>query len=77
MPVLPRARQKALKHNASALICYHCHPIGTVEPSASDMNLTSWCKDLLDEIDVRLLDHIVVSRVASHCDPGTRQRWHG
>ncbi len=61
--VYPRViLQKALKHNASALICYHCHPSGTAEPSASDVHLTSRCKDLLDEIDVRLLDHIVVSR---------------
>ena len=61
--VYPRViLQRALKHNASALICYHCHPSGTAEPSASDMDLTSRCRDLLDEIDVRLLDHIVVSR---------------
>ena len=54
--------QKALAHNAAALICYHNHPSGTAEPSASDMQLTCRTKDLLDEIDVRLLDHIVVSR---------------
>ena len=54
--------QKALKHNASALICYHNHPSGTAEPSASDVDLTCRTKDLLDEIEVRLLDHIVVSR---------------
>ena len=36
--VYPRViLQKALKHNASALICYHNHPSGTAEPSASDM----------------------------------------
>ena len=54
--------QKALKHNASALICYHNHPSGVAEPSPSDMRVTSRAKDLLEEIDVRLLDHIVVSR---------------
>ena len=31
------------------------------EPSASDVQLTCRTKDLIDEIDVRLLDHIVVS----------------
>ena len=61
--VYPRViLQKALKHNASALICYHCHPSGSALPSASDVDLTSRTKDLLDEIEVRLLDHIVVSR---------------
>ncbi len=61
--VYPRViLQKALKHNASALICYHNHPSGVAEPSASDMQVTCRAKDLLEEIDVRLLDHIVVSR---------------
>ena len=54
--------QKALAHNAGALICYHNHPSGTAEPSPSDMSLTSRTKNLLEEVEVRLLDHIVVSR---------------
>ena len=54
--------QKALACNAGAVIFWHCHPSGTAEPSASDMSLTSRCKDLLQEVDVRLLDHIVVAR---------------
>ena len=54
--------QKALKHNAGAIVAYHNHPSSAAEPSASDMSLTGRVKDLLDEIDVRLLDHIVVSR---------------
>ena len=61
--VYPRViLQRALKHNASALICYHNHPSGIAEPSVSDIDLTSRTKGLLDEIEVRLLDHIVVSR---------------
>ena len=54
--------QKALAHNAGAIIAYHNHPSSVAEPSASDMSLTGRVKDLLDEIDVWLLDHIVVSR---------------
>ena len=54
--------QKALAHNAGAIIAYHNHPSSVAEPSPSDMSLTGRVKDLLDEIDVRLLDHIVVSR---------------
>ena len=61
--VYPRViLQEALRHNAGALICYHNHPSGTAEPSAKDVQLTGRTKDLLDEIDVHLLDHIVVSR---------------
>ena len=53
--------QKALACNAAAVIAYHNHPSGTAEPSVSDIDLTSRTKGLLDEIEVRLLDHIVVS----------------
>ena len=61
--VYPRViLQKALAHNASGLICYHNHPSGVAEPSASDVQLTGRTKDLLEEIDVHLVDHIVVSR---------------
>jgi len=61
--VYPRViLQKALRHNAAALICYHNHPSGRAEPSPDDVSLTSRVKSLLDEVDVRLLDHMVVSR---------------
>ena len=60
--VYPRVvLQKALAHNAGAIIAYHNHPSSSASPSASDVSLTGRVKDLLDEIDVRLLDHIVVS----------------
>ncbi len=61
--VYPRViLQRALACNAGSLIAYHNHPSGTACPSAKDLDLTGRVKDLLDEIDVRLLDHIVVSR---------------
>ena len=64
--VYPRViLQRALAHNAAGLICYHNHPSGVCEPSASDVRLTCRTKDLLDEIDVRLYDHIVISPTES------------
>ena len=59
--VYPREVIKScLKHNASAVILYHNHPSGIPEPSASDIQVTSRIAMLLQELDVRLVDHIVV-----------------
>ena len=59
--VYPREVIKAcLKHNASAVILYHNHPSGIPEPSASDIQVTSRIAMLLQELDVRLVDHVVV-----------------
>lgn len=60
--VYPREVIKSsLKHNASAIILAHNHPSGTPEPSASDIQVTSRISMLCQEIDVRLIDHIVVA----------------
>lgn len=59
--VYPRTVIKqALIHNAAAVIFAHNHPSGCCEPSASDLQLTDRLKNLLNEIDVRVLDHLVV-----------------
>lgn len=59
--VYPREVIKScLKHNASAIILYHNHPSGVPEPSASDIQVTSRIAMLLQELDVRLVDHVVV-----------------
>ena len=54
--------RRALDHNAAAVVLAHNHPSGNPEPSASDVDLTKRLGRLLNEIDVRLLDHIVVGR---------------
>ena len=60
--VYPRViLQKALGYNAAGLIMWHNHPSGTAEPSPSDIQLTNRSKHLLEEVDVHLVDHIVVS----------------
>ena len=60
--VYPRViLQRALACNAAGLIMWHNHPSGTAEPSPSDLQLTSRIQSLLEEIDVRLVDHIIVS----------------
>lgn len=53
--------QKALENNAAAVILYHNHPSGVAEPSKADEQITQRIKDALALVDVRVLDHIVVS----------------
>ncbi|WP_449549962.1 RadC family protein [Lelliottia amnigena] len=59
--VHPREVVKAaLKHNAAAVIVAHNHPSGLAEPSQADRRLTERLKQVLDLVDIRLLDHLVV-----------------
>lgn len=51
----------ALAHNAAAVMLAHNHPSGTTEPSRADEHLTQVMKAALNLIDVRVLDHFVVS----------------
>jgi DNA repair protein RadC len=56
--------QKALCHNAAAVILSHNHPSGITEPSREDQEITQRLKDALILFDVRILDHLIVgSRV--------------
>ncbi len=53
--------QKALALNASAVLLAHNHPSGNTEPSAADRALTVRLKAASELVDIRLLDHFVVS----------------
>jgi DNA repair protein RadC len=53
--------EKALGHHAAALIVYHNHPSGVAEPSQADRRVTGRIKEALAIVDIRLLDHLVVS----------------
>lgn len=51
----------ALGHGASAVVLAHNHPSGNVQPSTADLELTHTLKTTLALIDVRVLDHVIVS----------------
>jgi DNA repair protein RadC len=53
--------ERALFHQAAALFAYHNHPSGFAEPSRADLALTARLKEALALVDVRLLDHFVVT----------------
>ena len=60
--VYPRELVKeALRLNAAAVIVSLNHPSGNPEPSAADRALTQRVKESLALVDVRTLDHIVVT----------------
>jgi DNA repair protein RadC len=52
--------KQALYHNAAALIFAHNHPSGVAEPSQADISITQRLKRLLEEVDIRTLDHLIV-----------------
>ena len=53
--------KRGLELNAAALIVCHNHPSGNAEPSQADIGLTRSLFDLLEQVEIRLLDHVVVS----------------
>lgn len=60
--VYPREVAKAaLNKNAAAVIFAHNHPSGNPEPSQSDVRLTNRLQEALSLLDIRVLDHIIVT----------------
>jgi DNA repair protein RadC len=53
---------EALKRNAASVIMCHNHPSGSVQPSKADEALTQMLKSALALVDVRVLDHMIVTR---------------
>jgi DNA repair protein RadC len=61
--VYPREVVKqALSFNAAAVVLAHNHPSGAKEPSRADEYLTQTLKSALALVDVRVLDHMIVTR---------------
>ena len=53
--------KKALEENAVSLILCHNHPSGSLRPSRADEELTKKIKEAASFLDIKLLDHIIVS----------------
>ncbi|MBR9910310.1 MAG: DNA repair protein RadC [Gammaproteobacteria bacterium] len=53
--------QQALALNAAAVMFFHNHPSGVAEPSRADEMITRRLKDALALVDIRVLDHFVVT----------------
>lgn len=53
--------RRVIELNSVAVVFAHNHPSGNTEPSQADITITKRLKEALNFIDVRVLDHIVVS----------------
>lgn len=54
--------KRALELLATQLIMVHNHPSGAAEPSLADKELTKKVKSAAALFDIRMLDHIIISR---------------
>lgn len=52
----------ALLHNACKLILVHNHPCGSLQISYKDKQLTKRLSELLQQLDIIVIDHLIVAR---------------
>lgn len=53
--------KRSLRWNSAAVIAVHNHPSGIPEPSHADIELTRKLREALHLVEIRLLDHVIVS----------------
>ncbi len=51
----------ALEHNATFIILCHNHPSGKTNPSDHDISITKKLKIIGENLDVKVLDHVIVT----------------
>jgi DNA repair protein RadC len=56
-----RILKGALEQNATSIILCHNHPSGNLQPSPADETLTLKIREAAAYLDIKLLDHIIVS----------------
>jgi len=54
--------KRCLSLEAGAVVLIHNHPTGDVAPSRADVSLTKTMEDALKPLNIRLLDHLIVSK---------------
>ena len=56
--------KEALQTGATAIILAHNHPSGTLKPSQPDIQLTKKLKAAGENLDIKVLDHLIVTEKA-------------
>ena len=53
--------ETAIRHKAKNVVLVHNHPGGSLRPTSSDMDLTWRLVDIMKDISISVVDHIIVS----------------
>ena len=53
--------KRALEQDATSIVLCHNHPSGNLKPSRADEELTNKIKEAARYLDIRVMDHIIVS----------------
>ncbi|HUS04356.1 MAG TPA: DNA repair protein RadC [Dehalococcoidia bacterium] len=69
--------EKAIKHNAAALIFAHNHPSGNPEPSNEDKQITRDLVFVGNVMQIKVLDHIIIgdNKYFSFADAGLLEKY--
>jgi DNA repair protein RadC len=54
--------EKVIKYGAKSVIFAHNHPSGNLNPSKADIDFTDKIKEVLNAIEIRVLDHMIITR---------------
>ncbi|WP_319371076.1 DNA repair protein RadC [uncultured Ilyobacter sp.] len=54
--------EKVIKHGAKSVIFAHNHPSGNLRPSEADIDFTNKITQVLNAIEIRVLDHMIITR---------------
>jgi|SRR5690625_3255917 len=67
-----RIFSRALEIGATCMILVHNHPSGTLKPSQMDRNITKRLKTVGESLDIKVLDHVIITQNAffSFADEG-------
>ncbi|AVQ31531.1 MAG: RadC family protein [Fusobacterium varium] len=54
--------ERVIKNGAKSVVFAHNHPSGNISPSKQDIELTQHMYDSLKTLDIRLIDHIIITK---------------
>lgn len=54
--------ERTIRNGAKSVVFAHNHPSGNTSPSKQDIELTQHMYDSLKTLDIRLIDHIIITK---------------